>query len=66
MRNVTKAASADEQWFKMAVEVRRKNIVTKVNGKKLVDYDEPIDISGTRRLSRGTFALQAHDPNSEV
>ncbi|MEE2712147.1 MAG: family 16 glycoside hydrolase [Planctomycetota bacterium] len=66
VRNVTKAASADEQWFKMAVEVRRKNIVTKVNGKKLVDYDEPIDISGTRRLSRGTFAIQAHDPNSEV
>jgi len=32
----------------------------------IVDYTEPDDVKGDRRLSRGTFALQAHDPGSKV
>ena len=34
--------------------------------KVLVDYVEPDDVEGGRRLSQGTFAIQAHDPRSKV
>ena len=44
----------------------RQGIVVSVDGKKLVDYVEPDDVKGPRKLSRGTFALQAHDPGSTV
>ena len=37
-----------------------------VNGKVLFEYVEPEGVAGTRKLSAGTFALQAHDPGSEV
>lgn len=66
VKNVTTPHSKDGEWFTMRIEVRRKNVITSVNGKKLVDFDEPATVSGTRRLSRGTFAIQAHDPDSEV
>ncbi|MAE63633.1 MAG: hypothetical protein CMJ18_05125 [Phycisphaeraceae bacterium] len=66
VRNVTDAHSKDGKWFKMRVEVRRKHILIAVDGKTVVDFDEPANAGGTRRLSRGTFAIQAHDPNSEV
>jgi hypothetical protein len=46
--------------------VRGKQIITKVNGKTLVDYTEPADVKGGRKLSSGTFAIQAHDPKSKV
>ena len=42
----------------------------KVNDKVVVDYTEPEDATAgkdfTRKLDKGTFALQAHDPGSTV
>ena len=38
----------------------------KVNGKTLVDYTEPDGVEGGRKLASGTFAIQAHDPKSNV
>jgi len=32
----------------------------------LFEFVEPDGVTGTRKLSAGTFALQAHDPGSEV
>ena len=57
----------DNEWFTLEISVRGKHIVTKVDGKTIVDYTEkPEDIKGDRHLSHGTFALQGHDPGSKV
>ena len=54
----------DNKWFTEEVIVRGKRIVIKVDGKTIVDYVEPDTVEGGRKLSHGTFALQAHDPGS--
>jgi hypothetical protein len=46
--------------------VKDKQITVMVDGKVLFEFVEPDGVTGTRRLSSGTFALQAHDPGSEV
>lgn len=67
IRNVMEAPAKDNEWFTEEIIVRGKQITIKVNGKTLVDYTEsPDDIKGDRKLSSGTFALQAHDPGSKV
>ena len=43
----------------------------KINDKTVVDYTEPDNVersegNSLRKLSRGTFALQGHDPKSKV
>ena len=43
-----------------------KAVTVLVNGKVLFEFVEPEGVTGTRKLSSGTFALQAHDPGSEV
>lgn len=64
---VLEAPAKDEEWFTEEIIVEGKHIITKVNGNTLVDYTEdPKDIKGDRKLSSGTFALQAHDPGSKV
>lgn len=63
--------STDGEWFDYRIVVSGSNIKTYVNGELLVDYDEPEggpnhpQFKG-RKLSEGTFALQAHDPKCEV
>jgi hypothetical protein len=37
-----------------------------VDGRVLFEFVEPEGVTGTRRLSEGLFALQGHDPDSEV
>ena len=61
----------DNEWFTEHIIVRGKHIVIKVNGKTTVDWTEPEDWtppSGNpgRKISRGTFALQGHDPKSVI
>ena len=61
------APAQDDKWFTLEIIVKGKNIVTKVDGKIICDYTEPDgQIAGTRKLSKGTFALQAHDPKSKT
>jgi len=54
----------DNEWFKYYIKVDGKHIVLKLDDKTVVDYtepDEPPKFQGRdRRLSEGTFALQAH------
>ncbi len=56
----------DNEWYTLEVSVKGKEIITKVNGKKVIDYTEPEGVTADRRLGKGSFAIQAHDPKSEV
>jgi hypothetical protein len=56
----------DNEWWTQTIIVKGKNIVIKVNGKTVVDYTEPEGVTGPRKLSQGSFALQAHDPKSVI
>jgi hypothetical protein len=56
----------DDEWYTLEVTVKGKNVVTKVNGKIVVDFTEPEGVTGLRKLGKGSFAIQAHDPKSEV
>lgn len=61
------APHEDNEWFELYVRVEGDRIIVKVDGEVVIDYTEdPADIEGNRRLSSGTFALQAHDPNSRM
>ena len=64
------APAKDNQWFTMRLRVEGRNVLITVDGKTVVDYLEPEDaVAGedfTRKLAAGTFALQAHDPESVV
>ena len=66
VKDVFEAPAKDGEWFTMEIIVQGKRIITKVNGKTLVDYTEPEEVEGLRRLTSGTFAIQAHDPGSKV
>jgi hypothetical protein len=56
----------DNEWFTEEVMVKGKAVTVLVNGKVLFEFVEPEGVTGTRKLSSGTFALQSHDPGSEV
>jgi len=58
--------SKDDQWYKHRIVVKGKSIRIHVNGKLVIDYTEPGGVDEARRLSKGTFALQSHDPKSVV
>jgi hypothetical protein len=69
---VTEAPAKDNEWFDYEITVEGDHIVIAINGKKVVDFtdsgaDMPHlkDFPG-RKLDRGTFALQVHDPGSVV
>ncbi len=60
----------DGEWFDYYIKVDGKRVVIKVDGKVTTDYTEPEGKEPgqdfTRVLDQGTFALQAHDPESIV
>ena len=65
-----KAPSTDGEWFDYHITVKDRNVHIRVNGETTVNYTEPeggpeSNFKG-RRLSEGTFAIQAHDPDSEI
>ncbi len=61
------APAKDDQWFTEEVIVEGNRIVIKVDGRTIVDHTEnTAEVKDGRKLSSGTFALQAHDPGSEV
>lgn len=70
-RNVYKAFARDGEWFTLAFKVEGRHVEVRLNGVLLVDYVEPNppiqdgEMKG-RVLSRGTFALQCHDPGSKA
>ncbi len=60
------APHEDNEWFTYYIKVNGKDITFKVNGETVLEFTEPEDREGTIRLSRGTIALQAHDPDSRI
>jgi hypothetical protein len=56
----------DDQWFTVNITVKDQNVVVKVNGKIVIDYTEPEGATSERRIGKGYFALQQHDPGSSV
>ena len=65
------APAKDDEWFTMTIRVEGKHVITKVNDTVITDYVEPDDFQPSpkhigRKIDRGTFAIQGHDPGSEV
>lgn len=61
------APHADDEWFDYRIRVEGNTVSTWVNGRWLVSWQQPEDWPDEkRRLNSGTFALQAHDPDSIV
>jgi len=61
------APHEDKNWFLYEIIVKDKEITLKVDGETVMEYTEnPDDIRGDRKLSSGTIALQAHDPESRI
>lgn len=65
------AVATDGEWFTLTVRVEGRRIVTKVNGRVIIDHVEPADWTpppnhAGRRIARGTFAIQGHDPESVI
>lgn len=69
--DVNEAPAADGEWFTEHIIVQGKDVTVNVNGETVVEYTEPDmverpeDMQG-RVLGSGTFAIQAHDPDSRV
>ncbi len=68
--DVKKAPAKDNEWFTMHIIVKDRLVVIKVNDKVITRYEEPKGKKPgknfTRKLDKGTFAIQAHDPGSKV
>ena len=61
----------DGRWFTLTTRVEGRHVVTRIDDKMIVDYTEepnPQRPKGLeqRLIASGTFALQGHDPGSEV
>jgi hypothetical protein len=75
------APAKDEEWYTMEIIVQGRQVTTKVNGKTITEWTEPEQKEAAktddpqpekkkrpsrRRIDRGTFALQGHDPGSKI
>jgi hypothetical protein len=65
------APAPDDTWFTLYIKVEGKRVITKVNDKVISDYTEEANTArkadqAGRLISHGTFAIQGHDPGSEV
>lgn len=63
------APHKDNVWWSYHIKVVGRKVAIKVNGKTSMVWMQPSDWEGKfpdRKINRGTFALQAHDPKSLV
>ena len=61
----------DNEWYTEHIIVQGDKVTVKINGKTVVEYVESEDENrpdnaGEKKIDRGTFALQAHDPKSVI
>ena len=63
-------AAQDNKWWTQEIIVKGNTVTVLVDGKKVLEYVEPpgatVGKDFERKLTEGTFALQAHDPGSVV
>ncbi|MCO5051189.1 MAG: DUF1080 domain-containing protein [Verrucomicrobiae bacterium] len=68
--NVSQSLARDNQWWTQEIIVEGSKVTVKVDGQIVLEYNEPPGAQPgkdfERKLSQGTFALQAHDPKSVV
>ena len=60
---------ADGVWWEYEIKVVGQTVTVSFDGKVVNEYTEPAAGPGQepgRKLGSGTFALQAHDPESTV
>lgn len=65
--NVVKVFSSpvkDNEWYTYHIIVKGKAVTVKINDKTIYEYVEPDGVTGTRKLGKGSFAIQSHDPKS--
>jgi len=68
-KDVRETFVEDGEWYTEHIIVKGDQITVKVNGQTINEYDESEDRTGdlgTKKLSSGTIALQAHDPESVI
>jgi hypothetical protein len=68
-KDVRETFVQDGEWYTEHIIVKGSKVTVKVNGKTINEYDESKDRTGdlgTKKLSSGTIALQAHDPESVI
>ena len=71
IQDVKEVYVTDNEWFTEKIKVQGKRVIISLNDKVVVDYTEPDNVqreagSAGRVISKGTFALQGHDPKSKV
>jgi hypothetical protein len=71
IQDVKETYVKDNEWYTEYIKVEGKKVTIKINDKTVVEYTEPDNIdaerkNSLRKISSGTFALQAHDPKSTV
>lgn len=69
--NVSDPPAKDNEWYTQHIIVNGRQITLKINDQKVAEFTEPegqpaFSAEFERRLGNGTFALQAHDPQSKV
>jgi hypothetical protein len=66
-KDVKEVHHSDGEWFSYKIKVEGKKVTISINDKVVNEYLEPDDHKEkTKRLGKGTFALQGHDPKSVV
>lgn len=71
IEDIKETYAKDNEWFTEYIKVEGKKVTIKINDKVVVEYTEPENVQRPegmkgRLISSGTFALQGHDPNSQV
>ena len=71
VQDVTDQLVKDNEWFTEEITVEGNHVTIKVNGKTVVEYDQPENPAHLakypgRKIAHGTFAIQGHDPMSKV
>ncbi len=71
VQDIKKSPAKDNEWFDYLITVNGKNIKVEVDGQTINEFTETdimshLEDSPERKLSSGTIALQAHDPDSLV
>ena len=68
--NIGKSSAQDDKWWTQEIIVKGKSVTVLIDGQKVLQYNEPEGAEPgkdfARKLSEGTFALQGHDPGSEI
>lgn len=68
--NMALTPAKDNQWWTQHIIVKGNRVTIKIDDQTVLEYNEPVGVQPgkdfTRKLAEGTFALQAHDPNSVI